>query len=304
MKASYQAEDYGVAVDIGTTTLAFALLKRQTGEVIDVYTMVNHQRSYGADVISRIQAANGQNGKKLTTCILTDIKNGIHTLWQRNPQKKISSAVIAGNTVMMHLLRGYSCLGFTKYPFTKIALDMEELPFAKLLSQADDVRTEEVKEEIEDISVTILPGISAFVGADITAGIFACNMIKEGQISLLLDLGTNGEMALRTNTGIYVTSTAAGPAFEGGNIRWGMGSVDGAIANAKFVGGRLTVHTIGEKTPVGICGTGVIETVAELLQAGIIDANGKLIEPYFKTGYPLAENAQGEKIYLTQAGYP
>ena len=126
-------------------------------------------------------------------------------------------------------------------------------------------------------------------------------MIKEGQISLLLDLGTNGEMALRTNTGIYVTSTAAGPAFEGGNIRWGMGSVDGAIANAKFVGGRLTVHTIGEKTPVGICGTGVIETVAELLQAGIIDANGKLIEPYFKTGYPLAENAQGEKIYLTQA---
>lgn len=108
---------------------------------------------------------------------------------------------------MMHILRGYSCLGFTKYPFTKIALDMEELPFAKLLSQADDVRTEEVKEEIEDISVTILPGISAFVGADITAGIFACNMIKEGQISLLLDLGTNGEMALRTNTGIYVTST-------------------------------------------------------------------------------------------------
>lgn len=298
---SYQAEDYGVAVDIGTTTLAFALLKRQTGEVIDVYTMVNHQRSYGADVISRIQAANGQDGKKLTTCILTDIKNGFHILQERNPQKKISSVVIAGNTVMMHLLRGYSCQGFTKYPFTGISLDMEELSFAKLLSQADDIKAEAVKSDIEDISVTILPGISAFVGADITAGIFACDMIKEGQISLLLDLGTNGEMALRTNTGIYVTSTAAGPAFEGGNIRCGMGSVDGAIANAKFVDGRLTVHTIGEKTPVGICGTGVIETVAELLQAGIIDANGKLIEPYFKTGYPLAENAQGEKICLTQA---
>ena len=164
---------------------------------------------------------------------------------------------------------------------------MEELSFAKLLSQTDDVKAEAVKSDIEDISVTILPGISAFVGADITAGIFVCDMIKAGQISLLLDLGTNGEMALRTNTGIYVTSTAAGPAFEGGNIRWGMGSVDGAIANAKFMNGRLTVRTIGEKKPAGICGTGVIETVAELLQAGIIDANGKLKEPYFKTGYPL-----------------
>lgn len=274
----YRRGDYGIAIDIGTTTLAFSLLELYSGRIVDTYTAVNHQRVYGADVISRIQAANAGKGEELRQSIEEDIKNGIEQLGIKG---RVIQIAIAANTVMLHLLREYSCEGFSRYPFKPVTLETEEF-------------------HVEHTKVTLLPGISAFVGADITAGLYACEVMEQDENVLFLDIGTNGEMALKVKDKLYVASTAAGPAFEGGNIKWGVGSICGAISGVTFADGKAKITTIENKMPIGICGTGVVEAVAELLEAGLIDENGKLEEPYFKEGFPLGENEKGEEIVLTQ----
>lgn len=298
----YKPEEYGIAIDIGTTTLAFSLLKLENGEIVATDTRVNSQRRYGADVISRIQAANHGKTAELSMCIQRDIRAGIRAVKTHLPEGgkgQISHIVIAGNSVMLHLLRGYSCQGFCSYPFAPVTLEPENLTLEELLF---GLRGKESSDLLaQNAEVTLLPGLSAFVGADITAGLFACEMEKQTGNILFLDLGTNGEMALKAENRIYTASTAAGPAFEGGNIKWGMGSVPGAISGVRFLAGELQIKTIGGEPPEGICGTGVIESVAELLTAGVIDATGKLSEPYFTEGYPLGQNCRREIIRLMQS---
>ncbi len=291
---TYSKEDYGIAVDIGTTTLAFSLLSLHTGICVDTLTMVNSQRSFGADVISRIQASN--NGKKdlLQTSIQADIQKGISMLSQRNltESDRLRHVAIAANTVMLHLLMGYSCKGFSYYPFCAQTLDLEEFTWEEIFKTAQELSFSP--------KVTLLPGISPFVGADITAGLYACHVLSESDPVLFLDLGTNGEMALQKNQKLFVTSTAAGPAFEGGNIKWGMGSIPGAISNVEIKNGRPFVQTIGDKQPAGLCGTGVIETTAELLRVGILDESGKLDDSCFHEGYPLAQTKDSVWIRFMQ----
>lgn len=285
---------YGIAVDIGTTTIAMSLVELTNGRVLDTVTGVNHQRAFGADVISRIQSANAKKGEKLRQLIQEDLLAGMEHLIQRNSISygQIRQMVIAANTTMLHLLRGYSCEGLGSYPFAPVTLEQETCAFHELFERF---------EKDVSISVTLLPGISAFVGADIVAGLYEKGFWEAKDCArLLIDLGTNGEMALQTPKGIFVTSVAAGPAFEGGNIKWGMGSVPGAISKVEIDHGKAKVSTIGDAFPEGICGTGVIETVAELLWEEILDETGKLTEPYFETGYPLAANKRGEQIVLTQ----
>lgn len=292
---SHQAGEYGIGIDIGTTTLAFALLDLQSGKIIDFCTMTNSQRAFGADVISRIQAANGGNGERLKQMIRADLQNGIRKLAKRNLDEshKICHIAIAANTVMLHLLRGYSCEGLGKYPFAAETLSKEELDFAEVFGGTKDTRMAHAK-------VTLLPGISAFIGADITAGLYACRILEGEENVLFLDLGTNGEMALRAGSRVFAASAAAGPAFEGGNISQGIGSVPGAICKARLEGGQCAVWMIDDKPPAGICGTGVIEAVAEFVSEGIVDSTGKFSAPYFPKGFPLAKNAAGEQILLTQ----
>jgi uncharacterized 2Fe-2S/4Fe-4S cluster protein (DUF4445 family) len=184
---------------------------------------------------------------------------------------------------------GYDCKSLGEYPFTPVNIDLIEGTYKEIL--ADDYL---------QASVRIVPGISTFVGGDITAGLFSCNVDQQEEYSLLIDLGTNGEMALGNKDKIIVTSTAAGPAFEGGNIEWGVGSLEGAIAGVKIVDGKAEVRTIGDKAPIGICGTGGIETVAELIKAELVDETGCLDDDYFDEGYPLAETENGEEIVFTQ----
>lgn len=292
---------YGIAIDIGTTTLAFALLELQSGKIVDTYTMVNSQRCFGTDVISRIEAANTGKEEQLCLCIKEDIRKGIAALLEKNRsavQKPIEQIAIAANTVMLHLLQGYSCEGFQSYPFAPETLEIEEVEITRLFPE---MKVQKPWAGLSEMAkITLLPGISAFVGADITAGIFVSGMQENKENSFLLDLGTNGEMALKINNRIFVASTAAGPAFEGGSSKWGMGSVPGAIAKVTIENGKSRVETIQEKSPKGICGTGVIEAVAELLKAGLIDETGKLADPYFTEGYPLASTKQGETIRFTQ----
>ncbi|MCR5428120.1 MAG: ASKHA domain-containing protein [Lachnospiraceae bacterium] len=251
---------FDIAIDIGTTTIAAAAVDRYTGRIIAVRTGINHQRSFGADVISRIVASNLGSGPKMRDAVITDINALIEAIMTEHALTAagLGRIVIAGNTTMQHIFAGYSCEGLGTAPFTPVSTALTDTP-----------------------SGLLLPGISAFVGADIVAGIYSCGFGDD--LSLLIDLGTNGELALGTKDRILVASTAAGPAFEGGNISCGTAGIPGAICDVTLCdedGKEPIVLKLigGAEKPVGICGTGVIALVAELIKQGLVDETGLLDE--------------------------
>lgn len=278
---------YGICVDIGTTTLAALLVNLKTEADCQTAVSVNHQRTYGADVLSRIDASN--NGKKweIQRCIRQDLQKLIRELLQKEKitEQQIQRIVIAGNTTMCHLLRGFSCETLGVAPFLPVDLSWMEG------SAADFLGMKEL-----DTKVVILPGISAFVGADIMAGIAKMNMHRSEGYHLLLDIGTNGEMVLGNCRHMYVTSTSAGPAFEGGNISCGMAGIPGVISHVFMEEtGKAGFQVIGEadgenkkQQAIGICGTGMIDLVYELREHQMIDEHGTYSDLYFDTGYELA----------------
>ena len=311
---------YGIAVDIGTTTLAACIYGWSDGAVYKTVTAVNSGRDFGADVLSRMEASNHGKRARLQELLQEDVRALLERLLiQANVQAEdVQKIVIAANMTMVHLLMGYSCETLGRAPF---------VPANKRMICADAMRI------LGDVSlrcpVVILPAVSAFVGGDIVAGMLTLGMDKGNETVLLLDVGTNGEMALRHNGQVYVTSTAAGPAFEGGGICCGCASVPGAICGVKLTedssknvkesmsgslaaeqadslnfeanrGRRLTLHTINDDVPVGICGSGVLELVSELLRVGLLDETGLLAEQYRESGFPLGKTASGEQIIFTQ----
>lgn len=193
---------------------------------------------------------------------------------------------------------GYSCETLGVYPFEPVNISTIETDFEALFAEVREEKGE-CKEDVS-IPVILLPGISTYVGADISAGLLSCGFDRSETVNVLIDLGTNGEMAIGNRDKILVTSTAAGPAFEGGNISCGMGSVPGAICQVEMNGTDVTCQTIGEKPPLGLCGTGVIETAYELLKEEWIDESGMLDEDYFDEGFVLGKTPAGEKISFTQ----
>ena len=279
-KAVRADEQHVIAIDIGTTTLGMQLLTQNSGEVIDTYTGMNGQRAYGADVISRIEASNAGKGKELQQLILRDLQKGINHL-TRDGQIKIEKMVIGANTTMVHLLMGYSCETLGTAPFTPVNIDT-------------------IETEIAGIKTTVLSGISTYVGSDITAGMYALGFHEKEEVSVLIDLGTNGEMAIGTKERMLVTSTAAGPAFEGGNITCGTGSIAGAISGVTFHDGEVEVTTIYNAKASGICGTGVVEVTYELVKAELCDETGLLEEPYFEDGFELARDKKEQPIAFYQ----
>lgn len=279
---------YGIAVDIGTTTIAMQLVDLNKQAVVDVFTTINRQRAYGADVISRMEASNNGKLEKLQKSILEDLNHGIYKLLQ-GKDIAIEGMAIGANTTMVHLLMGYSCEGLGVFPFTPVNIDTIYTSYSELFG------TDECKFEI-----TILPGISTYVGGDITAGLYACDFDKREKVSVLIDLGTNGEMAIGCKDKILVTSTAAGPAFEGGNITHGTGSIAGAICNVSLENGTVKVKTIHDSSPIGICGTGVIDVTYELVKKELVDETGLLEEAYFENGILLAKGKDGKEISFYQ----
>ncbi|MBE0656018.1 MAG: DUF4445 domain-containing protein [Bacteroidales bacterium] len=279
---------YGVAIDIGTTTLAFHLVQLMTGVHTETRTAMNPQAKYGADVISRINF-----------CILNP--EGLETMQQEiiriiNQQlihfsevsgigsSDIVKITIAGNTTMLHLLLGENPASLAFVPFTPVFTD-RKLLHAKDLSL----------ECHPDAEVNILPSLTAYVGADIVAGIASLAPSESIKNYLFIDVGTNGEMALITPQKIYCCATAAGPAFEGANIEFGMGALQGAISIFDGPGKYLT---IGGAKPVGICGSGLIDMVASLVKSGIIAPDGNMESDYLVVS---AENSGNNKeIFLTQ----
>ncbi|MDY3919044.1 MAG: ASKHA domain-containing protein [Candidatus Limivivens sp.] len=292
-KQMTEESGYAVAIDIGTTTLAMVLVGLDSGKTLKSYSAINRQRAYGADVISRIQASNDGKKEELRKSIQEDLQKGVRVLMNQGGLKpeQIRKVAIGGNTTMGHLLMGFSCENLGVYPFRPVDIGTISGSFAQIIGSMEGA---------PECPVILLPGISTYVGGDILSGLLACGFAESEETCLLVDLGTNGEMAIGKKDRILVTSTAAGPAFEGGNISCGMGSVAGAICNVDLSGGGVHVRTIGGKAPIGLCGTGVIETVSELVKEDYVDDTGRLEEPYFEQGFELARTPEGQPICFTQ----
>ena len=282
---------YHVAVDIGTTTIAMSLIGGESGKVFHTVTSVNSQRAYGADVISRIQASVDGKKEVLKNSIQKDLQDSMDKLLKETgvSGEDVGKIVIGGNTTMGHLLMGYDCDTLGVFPFTPVNIDF--IKGTEGILGTDRFGKKEV---------IILPGISTYVGGDIVSGMYAYDFTEKEDVCMFIDLGTNGEMGIGNKEKILVTSTAAGPAFEGGNITWGMGSVPGAICSVKLEGTEAEVKTIRDEAPQGICGTGVVETAAELVREEIVDETGALDEDYFDDGFPLAKTPDGKEIVFTQ----
>lgn len=293
--------EYGIAADIGTTTIAMQLIDLKSARVVRTYTAMNRQRAYGADVISRMEASNKGKGKELKESIREDLAAGIESLTGKGRGRaSVGRMVIGANTTMVHLLMGYSCETLGVFPFTPVNLDTIHTTARKLLGSAESCGGGGAEACGQDFEVEIYPGISTYVGGDITAGLFALGFHKREKAAVLIDLGTNGEMAIGCRDKIYVASTAAGPAFEGGNITCGTGSIPGAICKVAITDGRAHLETIQNRPVSGICGTGVVEITYELLKEGLIDDTGLLKEEYFQEGYPLGRDPSGHPITFSQ----
>lgn len=290
--AAGDAALFGIGIDIGTTTVVFELVELATGRAVGRHSTINKQRAYGGDVISRIVHAGKGEGPAMAASISGQISEGVALLCEKHgiPAPRLVKMAIAGNTTMLHLLLGLSCKTLGVYPFTPITLERLE------------IRYKELFEGDFDPLVTLLPGISTYVGADISAGLLFSGAYRApaDKPALLVDIGTNGEMALVADGKILCTSTAAGPAFEGGNIAAGTGSVPGAICGARLEDGALALHTIGDEPAAGICGTGVIDVVAASLAGGWLAPSGRYDKSVDKAGLLLATAPDGTEIRFTQ----
>lgn len=274
-----ETEHAMVAIDVGTTTLAAARIDPVTGEKKKTCHAINRQRSFGADVISRIQASCRGKKEELQRMLWEDIMEMIARMglsWEK------TELVLSGNTTMGHLLQGYPCETLGKAPYQPVDLSCH------FFSWKDNER------------LLFLPGISAFVGADVVSGIAATGMHEKEEISLLVDVGTNGELALGNREKLLVTSAAAGPAFEGGNISCGMAAIPGAINRIRMEGEKIEVETIDQQPPNGICGTGVLELVGTLLRHGWIGIDGRLQKTDPRSGVVLWEGENGKNVIFTQ----
>lgn len=256
------------ACDIGTTTVVCYLIDKETGQIISTRSSANPQRSFGADVLSRIEAAgrieaSSEPGLKIMQTQIVSLLNGfISEMLTECVRTKVSRFSVAGNTVMCHLLMGISPEKLGKAPF------MPDEYFGREFNPLD-IGIENCQ------TMIIFPAVSGFVGGDITAGMM--ETVNRNELTLYLDIGTNGEMALGKGDRYVCCATAAGPAFEGAQIELGMPASKGAVDKVWLEGRRIKYSVIGNDRPVGLCGSGLIDALAVLLKAGIIDENGTIL---------------------------
>lgn len=296
---------FGLAIDVGTTTVVAALIDLKSGREVASMSCLNGQKKFGQDVITRINyAMTHESGTVVQqNAILEDIERLIQGIVAQCSTTQALSATdiyeitVGGNATMIHLLAGIdpASMGVAPYtpgfrgPLVMNAVRDMNLPVS------------------EFCSVYCLPAVSAFVGGDITAGVLACSIQKQIRNIIFIDIGTNGEMVLSKGGKLTACSCAAGPALEGMNISCGMRAANGAIEDVQLEGTgdevQVKLTVIGAEKPKGLCGSGLLSVVAELNRAGIIQKSGRL------TDHPLVEKVAGKKhfiidrengIYLTQ----
>jgi uncharacterized 2Fe-2S/4Fe-4S cluster protein (DUF4445 family) len=276
---------FGVAVDVGTTTVVATLIDLVNGSTAAVESTINRQARYGADVIARMgHAMTGEAEiEDLRLAALDSVNALIESVCVAAgvPRTEVAEAVLVGNATMLHLLLGVDP--------RSIALS----PFVATFLEARDVRAGEVGIEIHpDGRVAIFPSIGAYVGADVVADIVATGLAREDRVRLLVDVGTNGEIVCGSAERVVATAAPAGPAFEGGQVLHGMRATEGAIEGVVLAGGDVELHVIGgDVEPRGICGSGLIDAVAQLRLAGLLSESGVLMsrEEALLAGHPLAD---------------
>ena len=254
-----------VAIDLGSTTIVAQLLDLESGEVLGIRTALNPQAAYGADVMSRVRVSLHSN--ELTTLIRASLGDIVADL-AGSRQAEIVEVVVVGNTVMHHLFCAIDAAPLASVPFHPVNIGEHRFTAIQLgwnLSPSAVVR--------------FLPCLGGFVGSDILAGILATGLHIGPKLRALIDLGTNGEIALGNSERILCASTAAGTAFEAGAIRMGMRAAAGAISHVSWQGGRMRCAVIGDIDARGICGSGLIDAVATGLEIGAIQSAGRMTAP-------------------------
>jgi uncharacterized 2Fe-2S/4Fe-4S cluster protein (DUF4445 family) len=265
-------ETRGVAFDIGTTTVVGYLLDLSTGTELAVASRTNPQTSFGDDVVSRIQYASTRPrglenlNRRIVDC-MNDIIRELAAAAGVDPVT-IYQVTTTGNTTMGHLFLGINPRYLALNPYVGVFRSGVRDTGPSLGLSINRFGT-----------VYTMPGIGGFVGGDTVGVILSSGMHQDEEIRFAVDIGTNGELVMGNRERLVSCSTAAGPAFEGARIAFGMRASDGAVEKVEITGGEVQVNTIGNAPPVGICGTGLIDAVAELLRAGIIKGNGKMLKP-------------------------
>jgi uncharacterized 2Fe-2S/4Fe-4S cluster protein (DUF4445 family) len=289
---------YGIAFDVGTTTLVGTLMNLRTGMAASVLSTLNGQAPFGADVISRI--SHGMNGPEAITelqdAVVSTMNNILDELYRDtgvSPQQTYE-AVVVGNVTMLHLLLGVDPTPLSMSPFTPAFMD-------------------QLSVEARDIGLHIhpngyvqtLPALGAYVGADIVAGVLATGIVREDRMRVFVDVGTNGEIVLGNAQRALATAAPAGPAFEGSQIRCGMRATVGAIEGVQL-GDRIELQIIGgDVPPEGICGSGLVDAVAQLLLAGLLEYSGRLKTAADVPDHPLRDrliDVDGIRAFLLADG--
>lgn len=259
----------GIAVDIGTTTVVAHLTDIPTRTRLATASGVNAQRVYGADVISRIQYCADNGHETLTRLIREQLSGLILDACRKagaNP-RDVHYVSIAGNTIMQHLADGLSPVGMGVTPFTPVSLFGDERPVSGTFPIADDA------------VIYYAPCVYSYVGGDITAGMLAADIENIPGPCVYIDIGTNGELVLKSNDKYYCCATAAGPAFEGAEIAKGMAAIQGAISHVKWSEEKgLELTVIGDAPPEGLCGSGLMDALAVLVSTGAVDETGRLLD--------------------------
>ena len=283
------------AFDIGTTTIAGYLLDGEDGRTLAVESRMNPQAQYGADVIMRANYALEHGTEVLSMCIREAANEMLGVLADDAgiDRRDIFQVCIVGNTCMHHLFLGISPASLVHAPYTPAVSE-------RLVLNAGDYGLD-VQRKAELI---MLPDIAGYVGADTCGCLLALRQDLQEEISLMIDIGTNGEMVLGNREHLVTCSTAAGPAFEGAKIECGMRGAAGAVDHVKYEDGKWSYTTVGNKPAVGLCGSGLIDLVAGLLVAGMLDENGALSTGQENQGVFMLvppEQAGNERgVYLTQ----
>lgn len=250
-----------IAVDIGTTTVEAAAVSAEGNRVLARVRFANPQSVYGGDVISRIFHSSQKGAGALNAILLGGLKKMLKRIVPENAD--VTRMDFCGNTVMLHLLLGMDCAGIGEYPYTPVFLKSQTVPARELGFDYD-------------CEAHTLPCISSFVGGDVTAGLLTLPLPSPDKYALYMDIGTNAEIVLFDGKKYFAASAPAGPCMEGCNISCGMSALDGAITHFSYPD-KITF--IG-KSPKGLCGSGLIDAVGQLVKVGVIDASGDMAKDY------------------------
>jgi len=260
---------FGVAIDLGTTTLAAQLVNRETGEVLAIETAINPQAKYGSDIMTRIDAASRlvkQNEMQLL--IRSKINDMIIDLFHSSNENisRLKRIIIVGNAVMHNIFCGIDVEPMGYHPFEPVSNDLELYTPSELRWDLN-----------EDVTIEFLPGVGSFIGSDILIGVWAKKIIESDGIKVLVDLGTNGEIMVGNKDKFLAASTAAGPAFEGAGISMGMRAATGAISTVMMRNGEIIPKVLGSEKARGICGSGLVDAISAYLDDGSIKADGRFL---------------------------